>query len=87
MLNKKDRAKIVLKGKLAKDVDCNYIESTTHIDGEGVIVLQLLATALIDVLCSKEGIEAGLTLTCIKKQLDEIYKYRRKEGKNNENNL
>lgn len=81
MFNGKNKAKIVLKGKLVKDPDDNYIESTTHINGDGAIVLQLLATALIDVLYSKEGIEAGLTLTYIKKQLDEIYKYKTKEGK------
>lgn len=73
------KAKVVLKGKKTKDDE--YIQSTVDINGDESVTVHLLISALIDLIYSDEGKEAGVTLNVVKKLIDEMYKDRKKENK------
>lgn len=73
------KAKVVLKGKVAKDEE--YIQSIVNMTGDGSVAIHLLTSALIDIVYSDEGKEAGVTLNVVKKALDEYDKDRKKENK------
>lgn len=73
------KAKVVLKGKVAEDDE--HIISSVNIDGDGSVAIHLLTSALLDIVYSDEGKEAGVTLNVIKKALDQYDKDRKKENK------
>lgn len=80
------KSKMILKGKRVEENGKKYIDSKIKTNGDGVVMLHILVTAMFDIIEEPDAKEMDITIKSIKKLIDEMYKNRKKE-ENNENNL
>lgn len=82
--NKFKKAKVVLQGKMVEDKQeegyfiCNVNQK---IEGNGDMVIHMLASTLADMCFDEECINHGVTIKTIIKTLNECYNERKKEEK------
>lgn len=82
--NKFKKAKVVLKGKKAEDKqEEGYFicDVNQKIEGNGEMIINMLASALADMCFDEECINHGVTIKTIIKILNKCYDERKKENK------